>query len=191
MTREKDVKGRLQLALMALVFFGPLILAAWMYFGGGDMRPEGRTNHGILLEPIINIPAELPDSPVNPHNDGYWLLLYANDAMCDEACEFALYSLRQSRLMLGKEMDRLRRVFLHGESAPDKVLLADQHTGLITVEDSALSALLKTKKPAELEAGGYFLVDPLGNLVMYFRPDIDPSDMVEDIKRLLKHSRIG
>ena len=39
--------------------------------------------------------------------------------------------------------------------------------------------------------GGYYLVDPHGNLVMYFGPDIDPRDMVDDIKRLLKLSRIG
>ncbi len=191
MTREKDIKGRLQLVLIALVFFGPLILAAWMYFGGSGLRPEGRTNHGVLLQPIVNVGELLPDSAIVPHNDGHWLLLYANEGACDEPCEFALYTLRQSRLMLGKEMDRVRRVFLHGESAPDKVLLADQHAGLITLEDSALSALLNNKKPATLSAGGYFLVDPLGNLVLYFRPDIDPSDMVDDIKRLLKHSRIG
>jgi hypothetical protein len=35
------------------------------------------------------------------------------------------------------------------------------------------------------------LIDPLGNLVMYFQPDLDPSQMVDDIKRLLKLSRIG
>ena len=191
MTPEKDIKGRLQLVLIALVFFGPLILAAWMYFFGPGLPPEGRTNHGALLEPIVSVSERLPDSALNAHNDGYWLLVYENSGPCDEACEFALYTLRQSRLMLGREMDRLKRVFLHGESAPDKVLLAEQHAGLITLEDSSLSALLQNKKPGELAAGGYFLIDPLGNLVMYFRPDIDPSDMVEDIERLLEHSRIG
>ena len=93
--------------------------------------------------------------------------------------------------MLGKEMDRLRRVFLHGSSPPDTVFLANEHQGLITLEDSSLSDLLNKKRPARLSAGGYFLIDPLGNLVMYFRPDIEPSDMVDDIKRLLKLSRIG
>ena len=191
MTPEKDIKGRLQLILIALVFFGPLILAAWMYFIGPGLRPDGRTNHGALLEPIVSIAEELPDSTLNAHNDGHWLLIYENSGLCDEACEYSLYTLRQVRLMLGKEMDRLKRVFLHGDSAPDKVLLGEQHAGLIALEDSSLSDLLQKKKPEALATGGYFLVDPLGNLVLYFRPDIDPSDMVEDIKRLLKHSRIG
>ncbi len=191
MTRQKDIKGRLQLALLSLVFFGPLILAAWLYFSGSGLTPEGRTNHGALLEPIVSIRESLPGTSVIERGDGRWLLVHVNEGACDEECEFALYTLRQSRLMLGKEMDRLERVFLHGDTAPDTVLLAEQHAGLISATDSDLSALLRNKKPAELPAGGFYLVDPLGNLVMYFHPDIDPSDMVDDIKRLLKHSRIG
>jgi hypothetical protein len=93
--------------------------------------------------------------------------------------------------MLGKEMERVKRVFLHGESAPDTVFLAAEHAGLITMKDDDLSKFLNNKKPAALAVGGYFLLDPLGNLVMYFQPEIDPSDMVEDIKRLLKFSQIG
>jgi hypothetical protein len=93
--------------------------------------------------------------------------------------------------MLGREMDRLVRVFLHGDTAPDTVLLADENGGLVVINDGALRVLLDKKKPAALEAGGYYLIDPLGNLVIYFRPDIDPSAMVEDIKHLLELSRIG
>jgi hypothetical protein len=93
--------------------------------------------------------------------------------------------------MLGKEMDRVERVFLHGGSPPDTVFLAAEHPGLITIEDSALDALLNNKRPMELPAGGYYLIDPLGNLVMYFRPDLDPAKMVDDIKHLLRNSRIG
>jgi hypothetical protein len=93
--------------------------------------------------------------------------------------------------MLGKEMDRVVRVFLHGETPPDTVFLAEQHEGLAVLRDDSLSELLDGKRPQSLAAGGYFLVDPLGNLVLYFPPDIDPSDMVEDVKRLLKQSRIG
>jgi len=119
------------------------------------------------------------------------MLLYANDSYCGDACRDALYTLRQSRLMLGKEQDRLVRGFLHGDTPPDKVLLASEHQGLIHVQDIGLAQLLNNKKPGELATGGYFLVDPLGNLVMYFRPDIDPSDMVADIKHLLRLSHIG
>lgn len=191
MTRQKDPAGRIQLFLLSLVFFGPLILATWLYFSGGGFRPEGRTNHGQLLEPIVSIADALPDSAIQEHSDGRWLLVYANDGACEAPCERALLTLRQSRLMLGNDMDRLLRVFLHGETAPDTVFIASQHAGLITLTDNRLSSLLEKKRPADLATGGYFLVDPLGNLVMYFKPDIDPGDMVEDIEHLLELSRIG
>jgi len=175
--RSKQRVGRLQLLLVAAVFLGPLIVAAWMYYQGGSLQPEGRTNHGALLEPIENLANELPDSAIHVLYQQSWVLLYAQ--------------LRQSRLMLGKEMDRLTRVFLHGNTPPDTVFLAEEHAGLMTIEDGNLTRLLNNKKPADLPANGYYLIDPLGNLVMYFRPDLDPSEMVDDIKHLLKLSRIG
>ena len=184
-------RGRVQLLLIAAVFLGPLVVATWMYFGGQGMAPEGRSNHGALLDPIVRLADKIPGSPLHAHNEDHWVLLYANRGACDEGCEFSLYTLRQSRLMLGRERDRLVRVFLHGETAPDTVLLADEHEGLVTLQDSGLMDLLDKNKPATLDAGGYFLVDPLGNLVMYFQPDIDPQAMVEDIKHLLELSRIG
>ena len=88
-------------------------------------------------------------------------------------------------------MDRVQRVFLHGETPPDTVFLAEEHPGLITIEDSGLTGLLRNKRPADVPAGGYFLIDPHGNLVMYFRPDLDPAEIVDDIKHLLRLSRIG
>ena len=191
MTEKPSNRGRLQFLLIAAVFLGPLALAAWMYFAGQGMQPEGRTNHGVLLQPIVNLGDTMPGSPLHEHNDGHWVLLYENAGTCDEACEYSLYTLRQSRLMLGREMDRLVRVFLHGETSPDTVLLTREHAGLVTLRDDDLRALLQNKKPADLESGGYYLIDPLGNLVLYFRPDIDPSAMVEDIEHLLELSRIG
>ncbi len=61
--------------------------------------------------------------------------------------------------MLGREMDRLGRVFLHGDTAPDTVFLANEHTGLVTLQNNNFSKLLENKKPPELAAGGYFLID--------------------------------
>lgn len=190
MTDKRHGAGRLQLLLIALVFLGPLLAAGWLYFGGGFV-PQGRSNHGELLEPIVNVGEELPGSAVVPLYEDAWLLVYADAGPCEESCREMLYTQRQARLMLGKEMDRLARVFLHGDTPPDTVFLAAEHAGLITIEDAAAFGLLYKKKPVTLPAGGFYLIDPLGNLVMYFEPGIDPYDMVDDIKHLLKLSRIG
>jgi len=180
----------MQLALVALAFGAPLMLATWMY-NSDRWQPDGATNYGAILQPIINVGDVLPSSAVMPLTEQQWLMVYMNTDQCDEACRKALYRLRQSRLMLANEMGRVTRVFLHGESTPDKVFLEEQHAGLIAITDQDLASLLAGKQPTEHARGGIFLIDPLGNLVMYFSPGLLPREMVEDIKHLLNLSRIG
>jgi len=189
MIDSSRASGRVQFLIIAAVFFGPLLAAAWLYYRGDALQPDERANHGALLEPIINLHDVVPGSAISDNST--WLLLYANDGVCGDTCRNALYTVRQSRLMLGKEMDRVERVFLHGAQAPDTLLITDEHKGLITLQDAALRAVLDNKKPGALDADGYYLIDPHGNLVLYFSPEINPRDMVDDIKRLLKLSRIG
>lgn len=183
--------GLVQLLLISLVFFLPLVIAMWLYYSGSSLGPEGRTNHGALLEPIVNLREVLPNSRPAAWSEDRWLLIYRNDGECGTACRESLHRLRRSRLMLGPDMDRVERVFLHGDPAPDRVFLEAQHPGLTAIENPALGKLLASKRPEELRAGGFFLVDPLGNLVMYFSPDIAPGAMVDDIEHLLELSRIG
>ena len=182
--------GRLQLFLVAAAFIGPLLLATWLYFAGFTWQPAGRSNHGLLLEPIINL-GDTGLTDIDQLTGAQWLLVYAEPGVCAAACRDSLYKLRQSRLMLGNEMNRLQRIFLHGDAPPDRVFLEEQHAGLTSIRNDGLGELLQARRPAESTGGGFFLVDPLGNLVMYFAPEINPRDLVDDIKHLLDLSRIG
>ena len=193
MTAEPAVSaaGRRQLLLIAAVFAVPLMLAAWMYYFDRSLAPDSGTNKGELLLPIVNLNAELASSDIHNNVSNQWLMLYVNTSDCGSACDKALVRLRQSRLMLGKDRGRIERVFLHGDSAPDTVAIEQQYSGLITMTDKDLNLLLEEKQPTELQPGGLYLIDPLGNLVMYFPPNLDPKEMVGDIKHLLKLSHIG
>ncbi len=181
--------ARLQLLLIAALFLGPLILAALMYYGGLDLRPEGRSNHGVLLEPARRLSDRYPE--LRELSGGQWLLVYSNVDACNDDCRNALYTLRQSRLMLGNDMNRLTRLFLHGDTLPDRVFLDEQHEGLRTMDSGSLAQDLRWALPKDVPSDGFFLLDPLGNLVMYFSPDLSPREMVEDIEHLLELSRIG
>lgn len=183
--------GRLQLALIAAVFIGPLLAAAWLYFGAASLQPAGRANHGALLEPIVDLDEALPGSAIGDLHRDRWLLVYPFAGPCEADCRQGLYTIRQLRLMLGREMDRLDRIFLHGAIPPDTVFLANEHEGLVALRDGGLSELLAARRPAAETPGGYYLVDPFGNLVMYFSPELAPGDIVADIKRLFRLSRIG
>ena len=83
-----------------------------MYYSGAFL-PEGRTNHGALLEPILNVTEELPNSEVAMLGDGYWLVIYANSAECADACKQALYTLAPIAQDAGQ-----------GDGAPEARLLA-------------------------------------------------------------------
>ncbi len=190
MTKQNQTWARVQMLFIALVFLGPLVVAAVMYYGGA-FTPAGRTNHGALLQPIVNVAETLPQSSTLIAIDGRWALVFIHSGDCGAPCRDRLYALRQLRRMLGKDMDRLERVFLHSDNSLDTVFLENEHAGLIARRDDSLVELLNNKKPATKADGGFFLIDPLGNLVMYFEPSIDPGDTIEDIHRLLKLSRIG
>lgn len=188
---QRPSAGMKQVALLGLVFVLPLALAAWLYFSDSGLAPAGRTNHGALLEPIVNLDEALPNSELADLSEEHWLLIHAIDGPCAADCEDSLYTQRQIRRMLGPEMSRLRRVLLHGQMAPDTVRIEDEHPDLIIIEGEELGDLLDEQRPRRLPPGGYFLVDPLGNLVMYFPPDTAPGDMVDDLEHLLDLSRIG
>ena len=42
---RKPGTGRVQFLLIAAVFFGPLLFATWLYYGGDILQPKARTNH--------------------------------------------------------------------------------------------------------------------------------------------------
>lgn len=186
---KTTMSGRMVLILIALAFFGPMALAMWMYFSGQDV--ELGANHGVLLEPIVNVYEMFPGSELASISDAPWRLVYNNVEACADECREALYVSRQSRAMLGREMDRVSRVFLHGTVTPDMLFLQSEHSDISSLSDQDLSESLATKTPDAQAVGGFYLVDPIGNLVLYFPPDIDPKDMVSDIKRLLRISQIG
>lgn len=187
----REPRGRLKLVLIAAIFLGPLALATWLYYGGKGLQPEGRANHGILLEPFTRLSEALPHSAFAAPARRHWRLVYVNTAPCDDACREGLYTIRQIRLMLGREMDRVERVFLHGDAPLDSPFLTQEHEGLVTLGERASAEFLERRRPGSTPGNGYYLIDPLGNLVLYFPPGIPPRDMVSDLKRLLRLSSIG
>ncbi len=202
-------RGRRILLLLIAVCVAPVIAS---YIAFYFMPPQGRTNYGELVEPQRDL-RSLPVTVVVAGNDsstntgvlasasqsetlgqwrGRWLMIYAGPADCDARCVERLYKMRQVRLTQGKNRDRIERVWLlTGTGAPSTSIL-QSHEGMTVVRVDG-ETLRDALPPA---AGGVFsdhiyLVDPLGNLMMRFPSDADPSRMKKDFTRLLKASRIG
>lgn len=195
-------RGRRQLLLLAALFFVPLAIAFWMYYGPTGWRPSGNASKGDLIDPARPLAALALETASGGKTTpdflrGKWSLVYVGDGLCDDRCRKALYLTRQSRIALNKDMDRVQRVFLVTGRCCDRGFLAQEHPDLIVarVDDDASAALLgpfPTYGGVPLaDAGRIFIVDPLGNLLMSYAPTAPDKALLTDMKKLLRLSHIG
>jgi hypothetical protein len=188
-TRQLRARNLRTIGALSAVFVLPLLIAFWMYYGGGWI-PASRTNHGELLEPVRPLPLERwrEAAPLAEH----WALVYISPGRCEQRCRDALLVLRQTRLSLNQEMDRVVRVLIAGADCCDREFLEQEHKGLIVLDadtEGARKAL--PVFPSDRQADSIFLIDPLGNLVMRFDSRSDPKGLLTDLRKLLKLSHIG
>jgi hypothetical protein len=187
--------GRWKLLLVLAVCAFPL---AGSYFTYYVLKPTARNNYGALIDPRAHpIPAlaatTLDGKPAALEAyKGKWVMLQAGPSDCREACRKQLFAMRQLRLMQGKDMERIERVWLITDAEPLDTMLMREFDGtdMLRVSKAALERWLP------VEAGGdasehLYLIDPLGNLMMRFPKDADPSKVKRDIAKLLKASAIG
>lgn len=202
--QELRARNLRTLAALAALFFLPLVISAWLYYGM-SWTPGGHVNHGELIQPAQPLPhAELPrivpggDTGTEPAKGvatllrNNWKLVYLGDGSCDASCRDTLYVMRQTRLALGTDMTRLARVFLVTANCCARDYLARQHAGIAVLDATgAAGAPLLSLFPAKDRAHTVFVVDPLGNLMMRYDVRRDPGGLLVDLKRLLELSQIG
>jgi hypothetical protein len=177
-------------ALLAALFLIPLLLAFLMYYADA-WRPAGRTNYGELILPARTLPrvSALYSASTFTHT---WSLVYIGAGACEDACQNALFVMRQTRLTLNNDMHRVQQVFLATASMPAKESLAREHAGLIVINATGDAApRLLNEFPAPDRANAIFIVDPLGNLMERFDARSNPRGLHDDLTKLLKLSHIG
>ena len=106
--------------------------------------------------------------------------------------------MRQVRLAQGENLRRVQRLFLATGASPEsglqEVLMEypDMAVARLSPEQAAMIAPVFSIEGNPMQgAGNVYLVDPLGNLMMYYGPDADPRGMIQDLQRLLKYSHTG
>jgi hypothetical protein len=133
------------------------------------------------------------------------MLIPATGGRCNTACEKSLYVTRQIHVAMGKEFNRLRRIYISdyaaqvtalnveklsdGQPAPDDFAqyLSAQHHGLQTLVLSAASyAVLFPEQTADPST--WYLMDPAGWIMMSYNDEVPYKDVIADLKFLLKNS---
>lgn len=186
--------GRIKMLLVLAFCAAPVLASYFMYY---VVRPEGRSNYGQLVQPTRSIPAlTVPDLAGRPvplaSLRGQWLLMAAGPADCSAACLERQHALRQLRQMLGKEKERLDKVWFitDAQSAvalPDPKDANDPSAHVLRMGAAELQRWLGVADVAGLESH-LFLVDPMGELMMRFPLPFEPTKVKRDLERLLRAS---
>lgn len=203
--KNKQKKVRSTFLYLSLLFIVPLVLASWMVLKKAPLSLH-TTNHGQLLQPPLQMQAFGISLPKNravgdtQDEKNRWILLYVYPHPCDAQCEKALYDMRQVRTAMGKDIDRVERAILTASDSSsdmqlEKWLQGPFHgTTHLKIAQKTFSSFLQKKNEStthKMRIEGIYIVDPLGNLILFYPPAADAMGIFKDLTRLLKLSHIG
>jgi len=191
---QRRRSGRWKMLLVLSMCAAPVIASYFTYF---VIRPEGRTNYSTLILPTRSMPAlalsTLDGVPVTAASlRGQWLLLVVGPSSCDEACQKRLFTQRQLREMLGRERDRLDKVWLVTDGGAVAAPLRDAMqagvpTQVLRVDAAALAQWLQPEAGRGLQDHLY-VVDPMSEWMMRAPANAEPARVKRDLNKLLRAS---
>lgn len=187
--------GRLKMLLVLAVCAAPVIASYLMYY---VIKPSGRTNYSELIQPTRAIPAALPLRTLGAQSvgakalHGQWLLIAVGPSACEQGCEQRLYMQRQLHQMLGRDRDRLDKVWFVTDEATIKPELLTaigsvEPATLLRAPREAVAAWLQPAPGQALEDHLY-IVDPMGEWMMRAPANADPARLKKDLERLMRGS---
>jgi len=199
--------SRLVLVAISALFILPLILA-WMLFKGTiSMEPVETRNLGRLVQPPIAVDwqgnlAPLPGEGDTSNSEtaglftDHWTVVHIVPGQCLSSCLQAVRGLRQVHMASGRDQVRIRIALFLPNSPPDELAreFAEIYPKfqLFQVPDRAIREVLESTASdfSAQSAGSSYLIDPIGNIMMFYPAGYDPNDLNKDLKRLLKWSKL-
>jgi hypothetical protein len=109
---------------------------------------------------------------------GTWWLWVVSPGDCLGECATAVHQLRQLHILLNKDSDRVQRGLVTEPGVAPSLLAEYPGAQHLTGELTALRE-------------GIYIVDPIGNLVLYYPLSDAGKPVLSDLKKLLKLSQIG
>lgn len=191
--QRRTWSGRLQMALILLVCAAPVIASYWAFYLA---RPAaGGAAYGTLIQPTVAMPdlvaTDLQGTGVPLRSlKGQWLLVVVGSGACSSGCEQRLFLQRQLREMLGRERDRVDKVWLVTDQAALKpelqqALAAAPAVTVLRLPAAEAQSWLRPEAGRALDDHLY-LVDPHGEWMMRMPLAPEPSKVKRDLERLLR-----
>jgi hypothetical protein len=187
--------GRWKMLLVLLMCAAPVIASYFTYY---VIRPEGRSNYSEVISPGVFIPETLALTNLQgqavPANSlkGQWLIVVVAASPCDARCEKYLLLQRQLRETLGREKDRVDKLWLITDEQALRpelaaAIAAPPTATALRISPGALAAWLAPAAGHALQDHIY-LVDPMGAWMLRTPVDPEPAKFKRDVERLLRAS---
>lgn len=188
MTTETKSNNRVTMIMLVAVFVIPFLLAVFAL--RGDWFNKAATNRGDLLVPPVEMHSLLRgETPV-------WRIIYIMPESCDDKCKNAIYSLNQIWEASGREKERVIPSIIVTESsniATIAEIKVQTHINVLNTELKQLNGAFLNQSQK-----GIFISDTLGNIILRYPLSMKQQeaimhsrDVLADLKKLLKLSRIG
>ena len=192
-------RGRIQMLLLLLACASPVLASYFAYY---VIKPEGgKTNFGTLVYPAQEFNTAWLNAPLK----GKWTLLVARPAgechIKDEKCIEALFLMRQTKVAMGRESERLQLIWVNTDGKPvdpEVLKIYDEKTAGLKVltlpSDPKQRADFETWLNKEGVGQEIQLIDPSPAKMMYFPVTNSPkefSSMKKDLEKLLKLNHKG
>jgi len=158
-------KTHKQLFFMIAIFAFPIILSGLLFHYHTYFHLK-TSNHGTLIRSPIDA------TYLYSTQQHQWHVVY----VCDTQCEQTHHQLQQVKKALGKDSDRVAILLLEKKEPSQKL-------------QTALAA--NQKNPSFVVNHKIYLVDPLGNLFMYYPEDVNLMNVLKDLQHVLEVSQIG
>ena len=172
--------------LVAAACFGPFGLAMLLYYGpwGVDWLPQLTGSRKLLAEPV-SLPSDWRDDREGAYR---WSLIYARMGACERECVEELKRLTQVHEALGRDQERVRRMFwLDGE--PPR--LDDEQLAVRSLSGAPGSGLAEALDMQASRGSRVFVADPQGDVILSYPAGVEQKELLRDLKRLLSVSGTG
>ncbi len=180
-------KARTKFYFLLCIFILPMILSGFLFHFHQYFHFK-TTQHGTLIYPTVQL---------SPENLRKWQIIYISSNPQDAFCQKLTYQLFQLQKALGKDHNRVKVIVQQEWKSLYQALKPCAGETFTTSHGTSLCL-----KQQSIILGGDFqhtfivsdkiyLVDPLGNLFMYYPSTINPMHILKDLKKVLGASQIG
>lgn len=193
--------GKKSFLWLVAVFVTPILLGTLLFFNLERLGFEkGSVNYGTLVQPAF--PAQVHDLMLDNKTAlrettlaKKWTMLYIEPEECDKACLARLLLIKRVRILMNEQMRRVRTVLVSSEEVSALISKKENPDLVLTQLDMSpanIGVSSFIKQYPELDKTPIYLLDPMGNLMMYY-PQVDPDakKMIKDLQKLLKYSHLG